>query len=149
MLYTSLQFIHLVSAILWLGGMGFMLIAFRPVLGASLTPPQGLPLLLGVLQRFFTLVWVCVLVLLGSGGLMFVLAHAQAAPLGWHIMAGVGTLMFLLFGHIHLALFCTMKSFVAAADWPAAGMHAEKIALLVKVNFCLGWLAIAAAVFLA
>lgn len=149
MLYSSLQFIHLAAAILWLGGMGFMLIALRPVLGVSLAPAQGLLLLTQVLRRFFALVWGAVLALLGSGALMFMLAGAQAAPLGWHIMAGIGTLMFLIAGHTHFSLFRAMRSAVRTADWPGAGKCAGTIAMMVAVNFGLGWLAIAAAVFLA
>lgn len=148
MFYTSLQFLHIAAAVVWMGGMSFMLFAFRPALGAALAPSLRLPLLAGVLQRFFVMVWACVLLLLASGGFMMVLANAQALPVGWHVMAGIGTLMFLIFGHIHFALFRSMKSALATSDWPAAGQRATRIASWVTVNFCLGWLAIGAVLFL-
>ena len=28
-------------------------------------------------------------------------AGAQAAPIGWHLMTGIGLLMFLIFGHLY------------------------------------------------
>lgn len=147
-MYTFLKFLHLVAAIVWLGGMTFMLRALRPALGETLEPPQRLPLLAGVLRRFFLLVWLAVVVILLSGGYLLGHAAAQAAPLGWHLMAGIGTLMCLIFGHIYFAPYRRLQAAVAAANWPEGGRRANQIALLVTVNFWLGWLAIVAITFL-
>lgn len=148
-MYILLKFLHLVAAILWLGGMAFMLLALRPSLATLQTPAQRLPLLAAVLRRFFVLVWAAIGILLLSGGYMFGHAGAQAAPIGWHLMTGIGVLMFLIFGHIYFALFRPIQRAVAAADWPAAARRAELVAKLVAVNFVLGWLAVAAVTFLA
>jgi uncharacterized membrane protein len=148
-MYTFLKFLHLVSAIVWLGGMTFMLRALRPTLGETLEPPQRLPLLAGVLRRFFLLVWLAVVVILLSGGYLLGHAGAQAAPLGWHLMAGIGTLMCLIFGHIYFAPYRRLQAAVAAANWPEGGKRANQIARLVTVNFWLGWLAVAAITFMA
>lgn len=147
-MYTFIKLLHLSSAIIWLGGMTFMLWALRPSLGDPLTPAQRLPLLARVLRRFFTLVWGAIAVLLLTGGHMFANAGAQAAPIGWHLMAGIGILMCLLFGHIYFAPFRRLKAAVTAADWPEGGKRAQQIATLVTVNFWLGWLAIAAVILL-
>lgn len=148
-MYTALKFLHLVSAIVWLGGMTFMLYALRPALAELLEPPQRLPLLAGVLRRFFVLVWAAVMVVLLSGGYLLGHAGAQAAPLGWHLMAGIGTLMCLIFGHIYFAPYRRLQAAVAAANWPEGGQRAGQIARLVTVNFWLGWLAVAAITFMA
>jgi len=148
-MYISLKLLHLVSAIVWLGGMTFMLLALRPVLGDQLAPPQRLPMLAGVLQRFFRLVWGAVALLLLSGGYMLAHAGAGAAPLGWHLMAGIGGLMCLIFGHIYFAPYRRLRAAVAAADWPAGGRSAQQITRLVQLNFWLGWLAVAAVIFFA
>lgn len=148
-MYILLKFLHLVAAILWLGGMAFMLLALRPSLATLQTPAQRLPLLAAVLRRFFVLVWAAIGILLLSGGYMFGHAGAQAAPIGWHLMTGIGVLMVLIFGHIYFALFRPIQRAVAAADWPAAARRAELVAKLVAVNFVLGWLAVAAVTFLA
>ncbi len=147
-MYTFLKFLHLVAAIVWLGGMTFMLRALRPALGETLEPPQRLLLLAGVLRRFFLWVWLAVVVILLSGGYLLGHAGAQAAPLGWHLMAGIGTLMCLIFGHIFFSPYRRLQAAVAAANWPEGGRRANQIALLVTVNFWLGWLAIAAITFL-
>lgn len=148
-MYSTAKFLHLAAAIVWLGGMAFMLLALRPSLPALDTPAQRLPLLAAVLRRFFALVWVAIGVLLLSGFYMFDHAGAQAAPLGWHLMTGIGVLMMLIFGHIYFALYRPLHAGVAAADWPAAGRRANLIAKLVLVNFVLGWLAVAAITLLA
>ncbi len=148
-MYTALKFLHLVSAIVWLGGMTFMLYALRPALAEMLAPPQRLPLLAGVLRRFFMLVWAAMVVVLLSGGYLLGHAGAQAAPLGWHLMAGIGTLMCLIFGHIYFAPYRRLQAAVAAANWPEGGQRAGQIARLVTVNFWLGWLAVAAITFMA
>jgi len=147
-MYTLLKFLHLAAAIVWLGGMAFVLLALRPSLAGLLPAPQRLPLLAAVLGRFFTLVWAAVAILLLSGFYMLAHAGAQAAPIGWHLMTGVGLLMALVFGHIHFALYRPLRKAVTAADWPAAGRRASLITKLVSVNFALGWLAVAAITFL-
>lgn len=147
-MYSSAKFLHLAAAIIWLGGMAFMLLALRPSLPV-LEPAPRLALLAQVLRRFFALVWASIAVLLLSGAYMFAHAGAQAAPLGWHLMAGIGVLMMLIFGHIYFALYRPLQRGVAAADWPGAGRRAKLIAKLVLLNFVLGWLAIAAIALLA
>jgi uncharacterized membrane protein len=129
--------------------MAFMLLALRPSLPVLQTPAQRLPLLAAVLRRFFALVWAAIAILLASGVYMFGHAGAQAAPIGWHLMTGIGLLMFVIFGHIYFALYRPIQRAVAAADWPGAGRRAELTAKLVLLNFVLGWLAIAAVTFLA
>ncbi len=147
-MYTLLKFLHLAAAIVWLGGMAFMLLALRPSLAGLPAPAPRLPLLTAVLRRFFALVWAAIALLLLSGIYMFGHAGAQAAPLGWHLMTGIGTLMVLIFGHIHFGLYRPLRKAVDAADWPQAGRRAAMIARLVTANFVLGWLAVAAITFL-
>ena len=147
-MYTLFKFFHLVAAVVWLGGMSFMLLALRPSLPVLEAPPQRLRLLVTVLRRFFAAVWAAIGVLLLSGTYMYGHADAQAAPLGWHLMSGIGVLMFLVFGHLYFSPWRRLQQAVAASDWPAAAGCATLIARLVSVNFVLGWLAVAAIVFL-
>ena len=148
-MYTFFKFFHLVAAIVWLGGMGFMLLALRPSLPTLETPPQRLKLLAAVLRRFFALVWTAIGLLLLTGAYMLGHADAQAMPLGWHLMIGIGLLMFLIFGHLYFSPYRRLQQAVAAADWPQAAGRAALIAKLVSLNFVLGWLAVAAITFLA
>jgi uncharacterized membrane protein len=59
-------------------------------------------------------------------------------------MLALGLLMMLVFGHIYFSPFRQLRRAVAAADWPEGGKRAGQIAMLVKINLGLGWLAIAA-----
>lgn len=137
-------FLHLAAAVFWMGGMAFVVLALRPVLHVQLPPPQRLPLMVQVLRRFFVVVAISIAVLLATGIPLLLQVPGAAAPPGWHVMAGVGVLMMLIFGHIFFSPFRRAQGAIAAQDWPEGGKRMNQIALLVKVNLGLGWLAIAA-----
>ncbi len=139
-----LLFLHVAGAITWLGGMVFTLLALRPALHAQLPPPVRLPLMAQVLRRFFQLVIASIVLLLPTGMWLLLQVPGAQAPRGWHAMAGLGILMVLVFAHIFFAPWRRLQAAVAAQDWPEGGRRMNQIALLVKVNLALGWLAIAA-----
>jgi uncharacterized membrane protein len=136
-------FLHLAAAIFWMGGMAFVVMALRPSL-AQLAPQQRLPLMVQVLRRFFLVVAISIAVLLATGVPLLQQAVAASAPRGWHVMAGLGLLMMLVFGHIYFAPWKRVQRAVAAQDWTEGGKRLNQIALLVKFNLGLGWVAIAA-----
>lgn len=144
-----MKFLHIVAAIIWLGGASFMLFALRRAAADQLAPPQRLPLIAEVLRRFFLLVWCSICILLVSGVWMLLGVGMKNAPLGWHIMLGLGLLMFALFGHLYFGPFRRLKLAVAAANWSDGGQRVGQIVLLAQINLALGVLAIAAVVFLA
>ena len=144
-----MKFLHIAAAIAWLGGVVFMLFALRPAVAEQLAPPQRLPLIAKVMQRFFTLVWVTIGVLLVTGLAMLLAVGMKIAPLGWHLMFGIGLLMFALFGHLYFGPFRRLKLAVSASDWPEGGRRVGQIATLAMVNLVLGALAIAAVIFIA
>ena len=137
-------FLHLAGAIFWMGGMAFMVMALRPALHAQLQPPDRLPLVVAVLKRFFLVVIASIALLLLTGVWLLLQVPGAQAPRGWHAMAGLGVVMMLVFGHIFFAPWRGLQRAVAAQDWPAGGARMNQIALLVKVNLGVGWLAIAA-----
>lgn len=139
-----LLFLHLAGAIFWIGGMAFTLLALRPALHAQLPPPQRLPLMVLVLRRFFALVIASIALLLATGVPLLLQVPGGAAPGGWHAMAGVGIVMMLVFGHILFSPWRRLQRAVQAADWPQGGKAMNQVTMLVKVNFALGWIAIAA-----
>ena len=140
-------FLHVAAAITWLGGVSFMLFALRPA-AVQLAPPQRLPLITDVLQRFFRLVWIAIAVLLVTGLWMLLDVGMKNAPTGWHLMFGIGLLMFALFGHLYFGPYRRLKLAVVAADWPEGGRRVGQIATLATVNLVLGAIAIAAVIFL-
>lgn len=142
-----MKFLHIAAAIVWLGGISFMLFALRPAAAAQLPPPQRLPLIALVLQKFFVLVWPAIALLLLTGLAMLLAVGMKNAPPGWHLMFGIGLLMFALFGHLYFGPYRRLKLAVAAADWPEGGRRISQIATLAMSNLLLGTLAIAAVIF--
>ena len=59
--------LHVLSVVVWVGGMFFAYMALRPVAASVLEPPQRLTLWAGVFGKFFPWVWGSVVLLLGSG----------------------------------------------------------------------------------
>lgn len=143
-----MKFLHVLAAIIWLGGMSFMLFALRQAAAETLQPPQRLPLIAKTMQRFFALAWASIVVLLLTGLAMLLAVGMKNAPAGWHAMFGIGLVMFALFGHLYFGPFRRLKQAVSAANWPEGGRRVGQIATLALVNFVLGILAIAAVSFM-
>ena len=149
-MYDINKLIHLTAGILWMGGMAFMLLAFRPAAIAVLQPPERLQLMGAVMRRFFMVVGVSIAALLATGTPMYTTmfratreATGQGAvPLGWNLMLGIGVLMMLIFGHLFFVGYARFKRAAAVKDWPLAGKAALLIHRLVILNFVLGWIAI-------
>ena len=138
-----LLFVHLIGAIVWLGGMSFVLLALRPAALRVLEPPLRARLLLHVVQRFFLLVWVSIALLLGSGAWALVQVGMAHAPAPWHAMLGIGLVMIAVFAHLYFAPYRRARQAAREAQWPAVGAELQRIHRLVQLNFVLGWLAVA------
>lgn len=146
-MYALMNFLHLLAAMVWLGGISFVLMALRPA-AAWLAPVQRLPLIGQALSRFFVLVWLSIGVLLLTGLPMLLRVGMKGAPVGWHLMLGIGLLMFALFGHLYFGPFRRFKQAVDASDWPEGDRRVGQIARLALTSLVLGALAIAAVLFL-
>ena len=149
MLYASLKLVHVLSLIVWIGGMVFAHFFLRPA-AQTLEPAVRVRLMADVLQRFFNAVLVAIVLVLGSGLWMIGnIARAAAEsggrfamPLSWTIMATLGMVMMAIFGHIRFALFKRLQRAVTAADWAAGGKALASIRSLVAVNLGLGVLTV-------
>ena len=147
MLYTLLKTLHVLSIIVWVGGMVFAHFFLRPAV-ARLEPPVRLRLMHEVLGRFFRAVLVAALLTLVSGVWMLGRVARQAAesggrfemPLAWTVMSAVGISMVAIFLHIRFALYRRLDRAVAAEQWPAAGQALAQIRQWVTVNLGLGTL---------
>lgn len=144
-MYDLLVFLHLVGVIVWVGGMFFAHVCLRPVAAVQLPPPQRLPLLAGVLARFFAAVTVTIAAIIASGLALMAIPGFARAPLHWHLMMTMGLVMAAIFALIALYFFPRLRRGVAAADWPAAGAAMNRIRQLVATNLLLGALTVAIA----
>jgi uncharacterized membrane protein len=147
MLHATLLFLHLAAAVLWVGGMAFAHFCLRPAAVELLQPPQRLPLMAKALGRFFPLVAVAVLMILVTGFWMWMRAAGgmARAPIGWHVMLGLGVVMAIVFAYIYARLHPALRKHVDAQQWPQAGGVLNRIRMLVSLNLVLGVLTIAAA----
>ncbi len=139
--------LHLLSAVVWVGGMFFAYMALRPVAASQLEPPARLRLWAGVFSRFFPWVWLSIVLLLTTGyWMLFKLMGGMAnAPLYVHLMNGLGIVMMLIFMHVYFAAYRRLRQAVAAEDWPSGGAKLAQIRLLVGINTILGLTVIAVA----
>lgn len=144
------KLIHLVAAILWMGGMAFMILALRPAAVARLQPPDRLELMRAIWKRFFAIVMASIVALFATGSTLYATAFRAvkaasgdgAVPLGWNVMVVLGLLMMALFGHIYFVGFARFKRAVRLQDWPMSGKAATQIHTFMLINFalfCAGW----------
>jgi uncharacterized membrane protein len=145
MIYAILKLLHILAIVVWIGGMVFAHFFLRPA-ALQLPPPQRVPLMHGVMQRFFAAVLVSIATVLVSGLWMIgrlAKETVQAGlafnmPLDWTIMATLGIVMMAIFGHIRFALFKRLSKAVAASDWQAGGAALASIRTWVGINLAIG-----------
>ncbi|WP_296491098.1 CopD family protein [Rhodoferax sp.] len=145
MLYAILKTLHLLAIIVWIGGMVFGHFFLRPAAGI-LEPSVRVRLMHNVLGRFFNAVLAAIAIALATGLWMIgrvakqvVQAGAQFnMPLEWTLMAALGILMMLIFGHIRFVLYKRLSRAAQALDWPAGGAALAQISNWVLVNLVLG-----------
>ena len=132
--------LHLLAAVIWVGGMFFAYMALRPVAASLLEPAQRLPLWSQTFARFFPWVWVSVILLLVTGLWMVksVFGGFGQAGLYIHLMAGLGILMMLLFMHVFFAPYRRMKQALAGNDMPEAARRLAQIRIIIAINLTLG-----------
>lgn len=136
--------LHLLSAVVWVGGMFFAYMVLRPAAAALLEPPQRLSLWAACFDGFFVWVWFAVLLLPATGYWMLftrfgALGHT---PLYVHLMNGIGTLMIALFVWLYFVPYRSLKAAVQAGDWKSGGASLNRIRRIVGTNLLLGLLTI-------
>jgi len=145
MLYPVLKTLHLLAVIVWIGGMVFSHFFLRPA-AAALEPAVRVRLMHNVLGRFFNAVLGLSVLALATGIWMIGSTAKQvvqagghfAMPLEWTVMATLGIVMFLIFGHIRFVLYKRLAQAVLATDWSAGAAVLASIRLWVASNLALG-----------
>jgi len=141
---TLSLFLHVLSVVVWVGGMFFAYMALRPVAASVLEPPQRLTLWAGVFGKFFPWVWGAVALILASGLHMLMKLGGATAPHYVFTMLALGVAMMMIFAHVFFAPYGRLKRAVAAQDWKAGGAALGQIRKLIGINLSLGLLTIAA-----
>lgn len=132
--------LHLLSAVIWVGGMFFAHQILRPVAAELLEPPLRQPVWVGVFNRFFPVVWGIIFLLPITGYWMIFAVFGGFGGVGLyvHIMQGLGLLMIALFLYIYFVPFQKLKAAVAEKAWSNGKAHIDRIRDVVGINMVLG-----------
>mgnify|MGYP000010569129 CR=1 FL=1 len=131
--------LHVLSIVIWVGGMFFAYMILRPVAASELEPPERLNLWRHVFSRFFPWVWASIL-LAPLTGIHLTVPYGgfAGAPLFIHIMTGLGIIMILIFLHVFFAPFKRIKQKLDEGDIAGAAKQLNQIRLLVGINTLIG-----------
>jgi uncharacterized membrane protein len=133
---TIALFLHVISDVIWVGGMFLAYMAVRPAAGEVLEPPLRLRLWAGIFRRFFPLVWAALVLILTSG--FWMMGQMASVRPYVMIMTAIGIVMSSIFLHIYFAPFARLKRAVAEEQWQAGGAALNQIRVLVATNLVLG-----------
>ena len=145
MFYAALKTVHLLSVIVWIGGMVFAQFFLRPAV-AKLAASERVALMHEVLGRFFNAALGAGALAFASGGWMIGRLTRQMAqsgvkfnlPLEWMLMSLLGVVMLVILGYIRFVLYPRLTQAVTASAWPAGGAVLTRIRTWVMVNLAIG-----------
>ena len=131
--YAVLKALHLLCAVLWVGGMFFAYVVLRPSL-AAIEAPQRMLLHTQVFRKFFLVIWHAMPLIIITGFAMLGFIGGMAnVPWQIHTMLGLGLLMAAVF----LAIFFGPYRIFRASPGPGP---LDSIRKLIAINLVLGLL---------
>ena len=131
--------IHVLFAVIWVGGMFFAYVCLRPVAAQQLEPPQRLRLWVGVFRRFFPVVWLAWPLVVATGyGMVAKLGGMGAVPLFVHVMNGLGLVMVAIFLYVFFLPWKALSAAVGEERWPDGATALARIRQAVAVNTLIG-----------
>jgi uncharacterized membrane protein len=133
--YAGLKALHLLCAVLWVGGMFFAYVVLRPSM-IAIEPPQRMLLHTRVFKKFFLIIWHAMPLIIVTGFVMLFLSSGMAgAPWQVHVMLGLGLVMAAVF----LAIFFgPYRQFRRTTDRNRMAASLDGIRKLIGVNLILG-----------
>lgn len=137
--YAGLKALHLLCAVLWVGGMFFAYVVLRPSM-VAIEAPQRMLLHTRVFKKFFLVIWHAMPLIILSGFAMVALQWNMAtAPWQIHVMLGLGLLM----GVVFLVIFFgPYRQFRRTTDRNRMASSLDNIRKLIGVNLVLGLLTV-------
>ncbi|VAW96996.1 hypothetical protein MNBD_GAMMA22-3036 [hydrothermal vent metagenome] len=132
--------LHLVAAVIWVGGMFFAYMILRPAAASLLPPPERLQLWSLCFNKFFLWVWIAIATILATGYFMVFNTYNgfSNAPIFVIAMHWLGIIMVLIFMHVFFAPYKRLKIAVQEGNWQAAAGKLAQIRILVAINTTIG-----------
>ncbi|MCP2023010.1 CopD family protein [Pseudomonas laurylsulfatiphila] len=145
--FSLIYSLHVLAALVWVGGMFFAWMVLRPAAITALEGPARLKLWVEVFQGFFRWVWVAVVLLPVSGvGMLHMHFNGfEAAPRYVQVMMGLYVVMTALFIRIQALMLPELRTAVAEQDWPVGASVLGRIRRLVGINLLVGLAVVAIA----
>lgn len=130
--------LHAIAAAVWVGGMFFMLVVFRPSV-MTLEPAARTPIMATTLRKFFPWVWMAIVILLITGyALVGAFGGFGSVPGYVHIMHLVGWVMIALFAFLYFKPNKAFRSAVESGNTEVAAKSLNTVRWIVTVNLILG-----------
>lgn len=128
--------LHVLAALVWVGGFFFILVILRPA-SIRIEPPQRFRLFAKVFLWYFPWVWGAIAVLLLTGYWML---FAGAVEGGFHLvlMQVLGIAMMLIFGHLYAAPYKRFREAVAEENWAKTNYQANRMRRAIRWSLTLG-----------
>ena len=128
--------VHVLCAVLWVGGMFFTYVVLRPSL-AVLEPMQRIALHTQVFRRFFLVIWHVMPLILLSGFAVLFGFYGGMAFVGWnvHVMMLLGLIMSAVFLLIYFGPYARFRR---TTERNTAIACIERIRKMIAVNLVLG-----------
>ncbi|MGH8370110.1 MAG: CopD family protein, partial [Gammaproteobacteria bacterium] len=124
--------LHILSVMIWVGGMFFAYLALRPALAEQDALTRA-GIWVTVFKRFFPWVWGSIAVLLATGFYMILvnLGGFAQAPMFVQLMMGLGILMMMLFAHVFFAPYKRLRRATTAGDEAGTKKSLNQIRILI------------------
>lgn len=138
--------LHVLAAVIWVGGMFFAHQVTRPA-AMALEPPLRLALWANQFSRFFPFVWACITILPVTGYIVIFnnFGGFDNATLYIHIMHLFGWVMIAIFLHVFFAPYKRLRKAVADQNWEEGGKQLAQIRRFIGLNIIIGLCIIAVA----
>ena len=139
--------LHLLAALVWVGGMFFAYLVLRPSAAAVLEGAMIPRLWYAVLRRFFAWVGAAITILLATGYLMVIGVYGGFAAVGWyvHLMHAVAWIMVALFVALVFGPYHGLRAALDEDLPEQAAASLKRVRLLVATNLTLGLLVVTVA----
>ena len=138
--FSTVYTLHLLAALVWVGGMFFAWMVLRPAVIAALEGPSRLKGWVQVFPRFFAWVWAAVVLLpiTGIGMIQLNFTGFETAPRYVQIMMGLYVVMVALFLRIQSLQLPELRRAVEAEQWAEGAAALGNIRRLVGINLIIG-----------
>ena len=134
--------IHILSAMIWIGGLLFFYGVLNRAVEEVLEPTERLPLMHRIVQRFFPLFGWSMAATLASG--FWLVQIAYNGGIGWmvELMIGLGAASVLLLGYLYYGPYRRMEKALDRYDLLLASSCLGNIRALTAANLLLGFVSV-------